>query len=81
MKAVERMQDKLIEALKLQMTRNHSTEPHLFANALMKLPELRMLGSKHADQLAWLRQNWQQVTLPPLYAEIFDIPKVEEDLQ
>lgn len=79
MKAVERMQDKLIEALKLQISRNHSTEPHLFANMLMKLPELRMLGSKHGEQLNWLKVHWQQIRLPPLYAEIFDIPKVEDD--
>lgn len=79
MKGVELIQDKLIEALKLQISRNHSTEPHMFANILMKLPELRMLGSKHGDQLAWYRINWNQLRLPPLFAEIYDIPKSEED--
>lgn len=78
-KGVELIQDKLIEALKLQISRNHSTEPHMFANILMKLPELRMLGSKHGDQLAWYRINWNQLRLPPLFAEIYDIPKSEED--
>ena len=74
-KNVERIQDKLIEALKLQVSRNHSTEPAIFANILMKLPELRMLGTKFADQLSWYREHWNRLHLPPLYAEIFDIPK------
>jgi nuclear receptor subfamily 1 group D protein 3 len=80
-KSVEKIQDKLIEALKLQISRNHSTEPHMFANILMKMPELRMLGSKHADMLVWVRQNWPRLRLPPLYAEIHDIPKSEDDIQ
>ncbi len=73
------MQDKLIEALKLQVSRNHSTEPALFANILMKLPELRMLGTKYMDQLQWFRDRWDKLTLPPLFAEIFDIPKTREE--
>lgn len=78
---MEKIQDKLIEALKLQISRNHSTEPHLFANILMKLPELRMLGSKHADELQWIRQHWIKLRLPPLFAEIYDIPKCEDESQ
>ena len=45
--SVEQIQDKLVEALKLQVSRNHSTEENLFAAIIMKLPELRTLGSQH----------------------------------
>jgi len=46
----------------------------------MKLPELRSLGSRHADHLQWFRSNWTRLKLPPLFAEIFDIPKSGEEL-
>ena len=79
-KSVEKIQDRLIEALKLQLARNHSSEPNLFPAVVMKLPELRSLGSQHNDLLDWFRHRWQRLNLPALYAEIFDIPKSEEDL-
>ncbi|XP_071057425.1 ecdysone-induced protein 78C isoform X3 [Onthophagus taurus] len=80
-KAIEHHQDRLIEALKVQVGRNHASEPQLFSNVLIKLPELRNLGVKHAAHLDWFRVNWAKLSLPPLFAEIFDIPKTEEDLQ
>ncbi|KAK6627133.1 hypothetical protein RUM44_009610 [Polyplax serrata] len=80
-KVIEQHQDRLIEALKVQVGRNHSSDPQLFSSLLMKLPELRNLGAKHSAHLDWFRINWQLLRLPPLFAEIFDIPKCEEDLQ
>ncbi|KAF2895676.1 hypothetical protein ILUMI_10498 [Ignelater luminosus] len=80
-KTIEHHQDKLIEALKVQVGRNHASEPQLFSNLLIKLPELRNLGAKHTAHLDWFRVNWTKLTLPPLFAEIFDIPKCEDDLQ
>lgn len=50
-------------------------------SVLAKLPELRVVGAKHALILDWFRLNWDKLRLPPLFAEIFDIPKCEEDLQ
>jgi nuclear receptor subfamily 1 group D protein 3 len=76
-KSVERMQDKLIEALKLQITRNHATEENLFGATLMKLPELRSLGTQHSDLLHYYRCQWTRTTLPPLFSEIYDIPKID----
>ncbi|GFO33841.1 nuclear hormone receptor e75 [Plakobranchus ocellatus] len=77
--AVERIQDSLVEALTLQVSRNHSTEENLFAAVLMKLPELRTLGSQHNDLLRWYRLQWHRGNLPPLFAEIYDIPKNQTD--
>lgn len=80
-KTIEHHQDKLIEALKVQVGRNHASEPQIFSSLLIKLPELRNLGAKHTAHLDWFRMNWTKLTLPPLFAEIFDIPKSEDDLQ
>ncbi|KAB0795715.1 hypothetical protein PPYR_09776 [Photinus pyralis] len=80
-KTIEHHQDKLIEAFKVQVGRNHGSEPQIFSNLLIKLPELRNLGTKHTSHLDWFRVNWTKLTLPPLFAEIFDIPKCEDDLQ
>ncbi|KAJ8937886.1 hypothetical protein NQ318_021709 [Aromia moschata] len=117
-KAIEHHQDRLIEALKVQVSvediflnrnvalpsrkkaraptndvtaprqsvdhgvsRNHANEPQIFSNLLIKLPELRNLGARHTAHLDWFRVNWTKLTLPPLFAEIFDIPKSEDDLQ
>jgi len=79
-KAIDHSQEKLMEALKLQVGRNHPSEPHQFPSLMMKLAELRSLGSKHAVHLQWFRANWIRLKLPPLFAEIFDIPKCEDEL-
>ena len=78
-KAVEAILDSLIEALKLQLSRTHSMETTLFASLLTKLPELRTIGAKHNELIDWYRQHWLQLKLPPLYAEIYDIPKLENE--
>lgn len=62
------------------MGRNHASETHLFPNVVMKMPELRQIGAKHQEHLNWFRSSWSRLKLPPLFAEIFDIPKCEEDL-
>lgn len=67
-----------MEALKVQVSKNRPAEPNAFPLLMMKLPELRSLGAKHAEHLDWFRANWPRLQLPPLFAEIFDIPKLEE---
>ncbi|XP_076327550.1 ecdysone-induced protein 78C-like [Tachypleus tridentatus] len=79
-KTIAQQQEKLMEALKLQTGRNHPSEPHLFPSLMMKIPELHSLGGKHMEHLQWFRGNWTRLKLPPLFAEIFDIPKYDEDL-
>lgn len=79
-KAIDHNQEKLMEALKLQVNRNHPSEPHVFPTLMMKIPELRSLGTKHVEHLQWFRGNWTRLKLPPLFAEIFDIPKSDEEI-
>lgn len=79
-----RMREKIAEALRVQIIRSRPNA----ANALQimpaleaKIPELRALGARHSSHLDWFRTNWTLTRLPPLFAEIFDIPKSEDDLQ
>lgn len=82
-KAVQKLQDRLLEALRVQGTRNHSNSNEIspIIGVAQRIPELRALGLRHANLLDWFRRNWMKLKLPPLFAEIFDIPKCEEDLQ
>ncbi|KRX63435.1 Nuclear hormone receptor E75 [Trichinella sp. T9] len=74
-KAVETQQEKLIEALKLQLTRNHSSDPQALSSLILKLSELRSLTARHNDVLMWYRANYRRVKVPPLFSEIYDIPR------
>lgn len=84
-KAVQRLQDRVLEALRVQATRlsGEGTGGTVTAitNVSQRIPELRALGARHVNLLDWFRRNWTKLKLPPLFAEIFDIPKCEEDLQ
>lgn len=76
MKTINKNQENIIEALKVQINRNHNNnERQTFQNLMLKINELRALGSSHALHLQWFRSNWSRLKLPPLFAEIFDIPK------
>lgn len=63
-----------MEALKTQITRNHSNDTATFQKLMQKINELRALGSSHSLHLQWFRSNWLRLHLPPLFAEIWDIP-------
>jgi nuclear receptor subfamily 1 group D protein 3 len=83
-KAIQRLQDRLLEALRVQAVRGPEANGVGIAGigALsQRIPELKALGVRHANLLDWFRRNWTKLKLPPLFAEIFDIPKCEEDLQ
>ncbi|KRX78775.1 Nuclear hormone receptor E75 [Trichinella sp. T6] len=79
-KAVETQQEKLIEALKLQLTRNHSSDPQALSSLILKLSELRSLTARHNDVLMWYRANYRRVKVPPLFSEIYDIPRDDVEM-
>ncbi|XP_038115623.1 ecdysone-induced protein 78C isoform X2 [Culex quinquefasciatus] len=90
-KLILRTRECIAEALRVQITRSRSNGAAVGSSAAAalqimpaleaKIHELRMLGDKHFAHLEWFRQNWSSIRLPPLFAEIFDVPKCEEDLQ
>ncbi|XP_031778754.1 ecdysone-induced protein 78C isoform X2 [Nasonia vitripennis] len=106
-KAIQRLQDRLLEALRVQAGHGCAASPPTpgsngetttttttttptegtgggidsLGSLSQRLPELKALGVRHANLLDWFRRNWTKLKLPPLFAEIFDIPKCEEDLQ
>ena len=76
-KSINRLQENIIEALKVQMGRLHGgpEASTMFSRLLIKINELRAIGSSHSLHLHWFRSNWHRLKLPPLFAEIFDIPR------
>lgn len=81
-KQVSRTRERIAEALRVQIVRSRpgSTSSLQLMPALeAKIPELRALGARHCTHLNWLRTNWTSMRLPPLFAEIFDIPKYDDD--
>lgn len=41
--------------------------------------EARAIGARHHVLLSWCREHWTRMALPALFAEIFDIPKTDEE--
>lgn len=76
--AVEELRNKLVEALQLQLTRNHPVAPELLAHVLARLPALSQLSAAHNEQLDWFRQRWSILRIPPLFAEIYNIPRLDD---
>ncbi|GFR00670.1 ecdysone-induced protein 78C [Trichonephila clavata] len=74
-KALQQLQEQLLEALRQQVAEEHPSELHLFPSLVSKLPELRLLGHQHLEHLRWFRANWMHLRLSPLFAEVFDIPR------
>jgi len=77
---VELVRQRLLSAMDLQLGRNHPQEPALLSTVLSFLPRLRVLSAAHCAELEWYRRNWRRLLgLPPLFAEIHDIPASPED--
>lgn len=82
-KQIARTRERIAEALRVQIVSSRpgsTTSLQLMPALEAKIPELRALGARHSSHLDWLRTNWMNIKLPPLFAEIFDIPKSEDDL-
>ena len=49
---------------------------------LETIGDLKTLGERHQSQLDWYRRRWNALSqLPPLFAEMFDIPRTEDQQQ
>jgi len=77
---IELVHQRLLSAIDLQLGRNHPQEPTLLSTILSFLPRLRVLSAAHFAELERYRLNWRCLPgLPPLFAEIHDIPTSPED--
>ncbi|VDM43968.1 unnamed protein product, partial [Toxocara canis] len=63
----------LSQALKLKIASTRTTEQQLFEILLMKRQHLKSIGEKHWEVLSWFQMNRKRLTLPALYAEIYNI--------
>uniref|UniRef100_A0A9J2PBU6 Ecdysone-induced protein 78C n=2 Tax=Ascaris TaxID=6251 RepID=A0A9J2PBU6_ASCLU len=75
---VEQLKEKLLEALKLQIATSHAAEQQLYQLLLIKRQQLKTIGEKHWEVLAWFQMNRKRLTLPALYAEIYNIDQSSE---
>jgi hypothetical protein len=65
----------------MQMTRHRNNDLFIYQSVIGLLPELRALSAKHYEKLHWYRLQWKYLSnMPPLFAEILDIPKTEEEV-
>lgn len=79
--AVQVLRNKLVEALQLQLSRNHPLEPDLLARMLAQLPSLRQLSTDHSEQLDWFRCRWHLFQVPALFAEMYNVPRLDDELE
>ncbi|GAB6022706.1 hypothetical protein CHUAL_006802 [Chamberlinius hualienensis] len=71
---IQNLHDQIEDAFQLQMTQNHPGNTEILRNVSNLLAELRNLGRIHSELLQYFRRPWQYINLPPLFAEIYDIP-------
>ena len=74
-KTVGAMQAKLLMALKLEVQRNHRSDPHMFAKVLLRLPELRTVDNLHTQFIMKLQVGVgsSDLPIPALYKEVYDL--------
>lgn len=82
---IEAARLRILEGLRVQIFRARADATnealHVMPALEAKIPELRALSGRHCQHLEWLRTHWAHLRLPPLFAELFDIPKGDDDFQ
>ncbi|KAI1883381.1 hypothetical protein AGOR_G00230840 [Albula goreensis] len=67
---IERMQENIVQVLRLHLLANHPDDAYLFPRLLQKLADLRQLVTEHA-QLVQEIKKMEDTTLHPLLQEIY----------
>ncbi|XP_031421673.1 retinoic acid receptor gamma-A isoform X2 [Clupea harengus] len=75
---VDRLQEPLLEALKIYARRRRPNKPHMFPRMLMKVTDLRGISTKGADRAMSLKMEIPG-PMPPLIREMLENPEVFED--
>ncbi|ROL52157.1 Retinoic acid receptor gamma-A [Anabarilius grahami] len=75
---VDRLQEPLLEALKIYARRRRPNKPHMFPRMLMKITDLRGISTKGAERAITLKMEIPG-PMPPLIREMLENPEAFED--
>uniref|UniRef100_A0A674B764 Retinoic acid receptor gamma n=1 Tax=Salmo trutta TaxID=8032 RepID=A0A674B764_SALTR len=75
---VDKLQEPLLEALKIYARRRRPNKPHLFPRMLMKVTDLRGISTKGAERAITLKMEIPG-PMPPLIREMLENPEAFED--
>ncbi|XP_055016592.1 retinoic acid receptor gamma-like isoform X1 [Boleophthalmus pectinirostris] len=75
---VDRLQEPLLEALKIYTRRRRPNKPHMFPRMLMKVTDLRGISTKGAERAITLKTEIPG-PMPPLIREMLENPEAFED--
>ncbi|XP_066841577.1 retinoic acid receptor gamma [Anser cygnoides] len=75
---VERLQEPLLEALRVYARRRRPREPHMFPRMLMKITDLRGISTKGAERAITLKMEIPG-PMPPLIREMLENPEMFEE--
>ncbi|KAJ3586996.1 hypothetical protein NHX12_013387 [Muraenolepis orangiensis] len=75
---VDKLQEPLLEALKIYARRRRPDKPHMFPRMLMKVTDLRGISTKGAERAITLKMEIPG-PMPPLIREMLENPEAFED--
>nr|XP_020448850.1 retinoic acid receptor gamma-A-like isoform X1 [Monopterus albus]XP_020448851.1 retinoic acid receptor gamma-A-like isoform X1 [Monopterus albus] len=75
---VDKLQEPLLEALKIYTRRRRPNKPHMFPRMLMKVTDLRGISTKGAERAITLKTEIPG-PMPPLIREMLESPDAFED--
>ncbi|XP_047223509.1 retinoic acid receptor gamma-A isoform X2 [Girardinichthys multiradiatus] len=75
---VDKLQEPLLEALKIYARRRRPNKPHMFPRMLMKITDLRGISTKGAERAITLKMEIPG-PMPPLIREMLENPDAFED--
>uniref|UniRef100_A0A4W4GY97 Retinoic acid receptor gamma n=1 Tax=Electrophorus electricus TaxID=8005 RepID=A0A4W4GY97_ELEEL len=75
---VDRLQEPLLEALKIYARRRRPNKPHMFPRMLMKITDLRGISTKGAERAVKLKMEIPG-PMPPLIREMLENPEAFEE--
>ncbi|XP_023930652.1 probable nuclear hormone receptor HR3 isoform X2 [Lingula anatina] len=74
---VHKLQERILAALKQEITQNHPEDEQFKASLLEKVPTLRALSAQHIDILNRFKQSAPGMEFPALHKELFSIEALE----
>nr|BAN14784.1 GEPRA-B [synthetic construct] len=76
---VDKLQEPLLEALKIYIRKRRPSKPHMFPKILMKITDLRSISAKGAERVITLKMEIPG-SMPPLIQEMLENSEGHEEL-